>query len=72
MIERYELIPLTALTSLSTAEKNIMLSKGIILSKNLLDTNLLKSFHFNDRKIKTIQDEVEGLCEQCRISFPNK
>lgn len=72
MIERYELIPLTALTSLSIAEKNIMLSKGIILSKNLLDTDLLKSFNFNDAKIKSIQNEVQGLCEQCRISFSNK
>ena len=72
MIERYELVPLTALTSITTAEKNQFLSSGIILSKNLLDTNLLKQYHFNDKKIKTIQEEVSGICEHCRNSFPKK
>lgn len=72
MIERYELIPLTALTSISTTEKNIFLSKGIILSKSLLDTDLLRDLRFDDKKIKSIQDEVNGLCEHCKEMFENK
>ncbi len=72
MIEKYELIPLTALTTLTTSDKNLFLSKGIILSKNLLNTELLKSVNFDDRKIKSIQDEVNGLCEHCREKFGKK
>lgn len=72
MIERHELIPVTALMSLSVAEKNAFLSKGIILAKNLLDTQLLKDFRFTDKDIKSIQEEVDNLCEHCRISFPKK
>lgn len=72
MIERHELIPLTALTSISTAEKNMFLSRGIILSKSLLDSNLLKGFNFDEKKMKSIQSEVQDLCEQCRKSFIKK
>ncbi|MFH0755537.1 MAG: restriction endonuclease [bacterium] len=63
MIEKHNLIPLTALTSLTIIEKKLFLSKGIILSKNLLDINLLKSFHFDEKKIKSILDEVMSLYE---------
>lgn len=71
MIERHELIPLTALTTITTTEKNLFLSRGIILSKNLLDTNILKEYNFDDKKIKSIQDEVQSLCEHCRQRFGN-
>jgi hypothetical protein len=69
MIERHELIPLTALTSISMAEKNAFIAKGIILSKSLLDSNLLKEFKFDEKKTKSIQDEVQSLCEHCRRAF---
>lgn len=72
MIERHELVPLTALTTLSLVEKNAFLAKGIILAKALLDTKILKEFRFNDKAIKSIQDEVNGLCEHCRASYPKK
>ena len=72
MIEKYELIPLTALTTITTAEKNLLLERGIILSKSLLDNNIIKDFHFDDKKIKSIQDEVQALCEHCRERFGNK
>lgn len=71
MIERYELIPVTALTTINQMEKGIFLSKGIVLSKNLLDINLLKEMNFDDRKIKSIQDEVNALCEHCRVQYKN-
>jgi hypothetical protein len=61
LIDRYELIPLTALTSINQMEKGMFLSKGIVLSKSLLNINLLKEMNFDDRKIKSIQNEVNEL-----------
>lgn len=72
MIERHELIPLTALTSINTSEKKLFLSRGIILSKNLLDVDILKGFNFDEKKIESIQEEVKGLCEHCRERFGKK
>ncbi|MFA6227005.1 MAG: ATP cone domain-containing protein [Candidatus Paceibacterota bacterium] len=67
MIERHELIPLTALTTINTAEKNMFLARGIILSKSLLDEQLLKDLNFDDKKIRDINLEIEELCKHCRI-----
>ena len=69
LIEKYELIPLTALTSITTSEKNLFLSRGIILSKSLLDDDMMKGYSFDENKIKSIKDEVNGLCEHCRNRF---
>ena len=52
MIEKAELIPLTALTVINSAEKKMFLSRGIVLSKNLLDETLLRNLGFADTKIK--------------------
>ncbi len=72
MIEKHELIPLTALTTITSAEKNLLISRGVILSKSLSDINLLKGLNFDDKKIKSVQDEVEGLCAHCKRSSGNK
>jgi hypothetical protein len=69
MIEKAELIPLTALTSITTAEKNMFLSRGIVLSKSLLDEKLLRDLNFDDIKIKKIFIEINDLCEHCRVQF---
>ncbi len=69
MIEKHELIPLTALTTITAAEKNLLISKDVILSKSLLNTDLLKGLNFDEKKIKSIQDEVESLCEHCKRAF---
>ena len=61
MIAKYSLIPLTALTSLNTMEKGLLLGKGIVLSKALLDRKVLEDLNFDDRKIRSIQDEVNEL-----------
>jgi len=71
LIERYELIPLTALTSINNMEKGMFLSRGIVLSKDLLNVNLLREFNFDDKKIRSIQDEVNELCEHCRVNIRN-
>jgi hypothetical protein len=67
MIEKHELIPLTALTTINTAEKNMFLARGVILSKDLLDEQLLKDLNFDDKKIKSIWTEVKELCEHCKV-----
>lgn len=72
LIERYEIVPLTALTSITTAEKNLFLAKGLVLSKSLLDPSLLKEFNFSERKIKSIQDEIDALCAHCRERYGKK
>jgi hypothetical protein len=72
MIERHELIPLTALTSISLSEKKLFIAGGIILAKTLLDEKLLKSFRLDDRKIKEVKEEIMELCEHCRRSFGGK
>jgi hypothetical protein len=72
LIEKNELIPLTALTTITVAEKNLLLSRGIVLSKNLLDEKLLKSLNFDDKKIKSVQTEVNDICEHCRNQFANQ
>lgn len=72
MIERYELIPVTALSTINLTEKNMFLSQGIVLSKALLDTKILKDMNFDDKKIREIQSEVNDLCTHCRSQFRNK
>ncbi|MFA6430182.1 MAG: ATP cone domain-containing protein [Candidatus Paceibacterota bacterium] len=69
MIERAELIPITALTSINTIEKNMFLARGVVLSKALLDENLLKEVNFDEKKIKSIITEVNSLCEHCKAQF---
>lgn len=69
MIERAELIPLTALTSINTTEKNMFLARGIVLSKALLNEELLRDVNFDEKKIRSIITEVNSLCEHCRAQF---
>lgn len=69
MIEKEELIPLTALNSINTSEKNKFLAQGIVLSKSLLDEKILKDSGFDDLKIKKIKEEIFLLCEHCRVQF---
>jgi len=66
MVEKAELIPLTALTTITTSEKNAFLSHGIVLSTNLLNEELLKDMNFDDKKIANIIAEVNDLCVHCR------
>lgn len=69
MIEKAELIPLTALTTINTSEKNALLARGIVLSKSLLNEELLRELNFDDKKIKSIITEVNTLCEHCRVQY---
>ena len=61
IIEGLNLVPITVLTTLSQTEKKMFLANDIVLSKQLGDINLLKSYGFDDTKAKAVLTEVEDL-----------
>jgi len=63
IIEKFDLIPVTVLTSLNQSEKKMFLANDIVLSKQLNNIELLKSYGFNDIKIKTILKEVGEIAD---------
>lgn len=65
LIEEMNLIPLTALTTISQNEKKLFLANDIVLAKQLNNINLLKSYGLTDIKIKLILKEVESICLEC-------
>jgi hypothetical protein len=65
LIEKLNLVPLTVLTTLSQTEKKMFLANDIVLSKQLGDFGLLKSYGFDDAKAQTVVKEVYDLCKEC-------
>jgi len=65
MIEKSELIPITALTTLTSGEKGMLLSKGYVISKKLVEDGLLEKLGFNEKKAKVIRDEIITACANC-------
>lgn len=65
IIESLNLVPITVLTTLSQTEKKMFLANKIILSKQLGDFGLLKSYGFDDVKAQAIVREVYDLCREC-------
>ncbi len=63
IIEKFDLIPVTVLTSLNQSEKKMFLASDIVLSKQLNNIELLKSYGFNDIKIRAILKEVGEIAE---------
>lgn len=62
MIVDSGLHPITCLTSLSSSQKKMLLSRGIVLCKTLKENReILKSLGFNDLKMKPIYEEIEML-----------
>jgi hypothetical protein len=65
VIENLKLVPITVLTTLSQTEKKMFLANRIVLSKQLGDFGLLKSYGFDDLKARMVIKEVYDLCEDC-------
>ncbi len=65
LIENFNLIPLTALITLTQGEKKMFLANNIVLSKQLGDFGLLKSYGLNDTKAQSVIKEVYDLCKEC-------
>ncbi len=63
LIEHSGLFPITALASITLAEKRQLLSQGIVLAKDLLGKeSLLAEIHVSRNRIVACQAEVAGLC----------
>ena len=65
MIESLNLVPVTVLTTLTQTEKKMFLANDIVLSKQLGDFGLLKSYGFDDLKAQAVVKEVYDLCKEC-------
>ena len=65
MIESESLLPVTVLTTLTQTDKKMFLANNIVLSKQLGDFGLLKSYGFDDFKAQAVVREVYDLCKEC-------
>lgn len=65
MIESLNLVPITVLTTLTQSDKKMFLANDIVLSKQLGDFGLLKSYGFDDIKAQAVVREVYELCKEC-------
>ena len=70
MIEDLKLVPITALTTLTLSEKKMFLANEIVLSKQLGDFGLLKSYGLTDEKAKEVMKEVYDFCDDCIKTIP--
>jgi hypothetical protein len=60
MIEGLNLVPITALTSLTQVEKKMFLANEIVLSRQL-NLELIKSYGLDDTKARNVIKEIEDL-----------
>lgn len=62
LVEKYALFPVTALTRLTMKQKEILLSKDIILAENLLEQpEVLMELQLSDKKLAEIMEEATTL-----------
>ena len=59
MLEEANLIPITAMSSISATEKKIFLANGVVLARELADLTLLNRYGFGANKIATIKAEAD-------------
>ena len=63
LMERHSLYPVTALTTLSTAEKARLLASGVVVARSLLERpELLRSAGIAGTKHKKVCEEIGALC----------
>jgi len=65
IILQLNLVPVTALTTLSQTEKKMFLANDIVLSKQLGDFGLLKSYGLDETRAQAVMKEVYDLCKEC-------
>lgn len=62
LIEKAGLHPLTCLTAISSAHKRLLLDKGLVLCREILENkNILQAIGLNELKIKQIKREINSL-----------
>lgn len=65
LVEQNHLFPVTALTSLTKSDKQILLEKGVVLCRHIMDTpQVLNVLQMNETKRRRIMAEVSDLLEQ--------
>lgn len=70
MIDESALYPITALTTLTTKDKQILLNQKIVLCQEIVDMpSLLNQLNITPHKIKEIMDECNKLCNYNREYF---
>lgn len=65
LIIRLNLVPITVLTTITQADKKMFLANDIVLSKQIGDFGLLKSYGLDDIKARAVVKEVYDLCKEC-------
>jgi Holliday junction resolvase-like predicted endonuclease len=66
-IDRLALYPITCLTTLTKSEKQLLLSKNVVLCQDLCqDNKLLKKLGLKTKRISIIMSEVTQMCEELR------
>lgn len=62
-IDRFELYPITALTTLNKGEKDLLIERDIILTKEIgQNPGVLKQINMSPNKMKRVLSEVHQLC----------
>ncbi len=68
LIQKYDLFPITTLTSLSTAQKRTFLKKGLVLCKEARShTKTLQKLGLKPQEIQKIIAEAEAVCKLPRV-----
>jgi hypothetical protein len=70
IIEGLNIIPITVLTTITQAEKKLFIANGLVLTKQLENIDLLKSYRFDDIKAQSILNEISSLSKE--VSQTNK
>ncbi|OHA64220.1 MAG: ATPase [Candidatus Wildermuthbacteria bacterium RIFCSPHIGHO2_01_FULL_48_25] len=63
-IDRSGLHPITCLTTLSSSQKRQLIEKGIVLCKELLSKDALRSLGLQEAKVSAVVNEAEQLCRK--------
>jgi hypothetical protein len=64
MVDNLGLLPITALTTLSSKQKRFLIQKGLVLCRDASRyTHLLQELGFSDNKINQILDEAQTACQ---------
>lgn len=62
LIEESGLHPLTCLSTLTTSQKQTLLSEGVVLCRDVVGHPRLASLGVNDEKLKKVTEEARALC----------
>ena len=66
-VEQSGLYPVTCLTTLNKKEKQLLLSKNVVLCRRIYNQpELLQALGMSNKKLREVREEIEGLCGEIR------